>query len=73
VTNSRHRFYKYPNLIKALEVSRINQLWVSDMTCIYINSLKKYAYLFLITDVFNREIIGYCFSLSPNGAAVIKA
>lgn len=73
LTNSRHRFYKYPNLIKELEVSIINQLWVSDMTYIYITSLKKYAYLFLITDVFNREIIGYCLSLSPTGAAAIKA
>ena len=73
VTNNRHRFYKYPNLIKEMEVRAINQLWVSDMTYIYITSLQKYAYLFLITDVFNREIIGYCLSLSPTGAAAIKA
>jgi len=73
VTNSRHHYYKYPNRIKALVVKRIKQLWVSDMTYIYITSLQKYAYLFLITDVFNREIIGYCFSLNPNGAAAIKA
>jgi len=73
VTNSRHRHYKHPNLIKALEVRAINQLWISYITYIYIASLQKYAYLFLITDVFNREIIGYCFSLSPNGAAAIKA
>lgn len=31
-TNSMHRFYKYKNIIKDLEVTKPNQVWVSDHT-----------------------------------------
>ncbi len=30
-TFSKHRFYKYPNLIRNLPIDRPNQVWVSDM------------------------------------------
>ncbi len=31
-TNSFHRFYKYKNLIKDMEITRPNQVWVADIT-----------------------------------------
>ena len=31
-TNSYHRFYKYNNIIKDLEITKPNQVWVSDIT-----------------------------------------
>ena len=31
-TFSRHRFRKYPNLIKGLSILRPNQVWVADIT-----------------------------------------
>ena len=31
-TNSLHRFRKYKNIIKDVEVTRPNQVWVSDIT-----------------------------------------
>ncbi|MEQ3656652.1 MAG: IS3 family transposase [Dokdonia sp.] len=66
-TNSYHRFYKYNNNIKDLEVSRPNQVWVSDIT--YIRTVKGFCYLALITDMFSRKIIGYDLSdsLELNG------
>lgn len=64
-TDSNHPFYKYPNLIKGLEVLYPNQVWVSDIT--YIALVHKFAYLSLITDVYSRKIIGYC--LFPTLAA----
>ncbi len=33
-TNSLHRFYKYKNIIKDVELTRPNQVWVSDITYI---------------------------------------
>ncbi|MDB0612306.1 hypothetical protein PL371_10575 [Tenacibaculum maritimum] len=36
-TNSYHRFYKYNNIIKDLEVTRANQVWASDITYIRTN------------------------------------
>lgn len=56
-TDSFHRFYKYNNLIKDLDILRPNQVWVSDIT--YIRTVRGFCYLALITDLFSRKIIGY--------------
>ena len=52
ITNSYHRFYKYSNIIKDLEVTRSNQVWVSNIT--YIRTIKGFCYLALITDMYSR-------------------
>lgn len=31
-TDSRHRFPRYPNLIKGMVINRLNQAWISDIT-----------------------------------------
>ena len=59
-TNSYHRVYKYNNIIKDLEVTRPNQVWVSDIT--YIRTIKGFCYLALITDMYSRKIV--CYDLS---------
>ena len=66
-TNSYHRFYKYNNIIKDIEVTRPNQVWVSDIT--YIRTVKGFCYLALITDMYSRKIVGYDISdsLELNG------
>ena len=56
-TNSYHRFYKYNNIIKNIDVNRPNQVWVSDIT--YIRTVKGFCYLALITDMHSRKIVGY--------------
>jgi len=56
-TNSYHRFHKYNNIIKDLEVTRSNQVWVSDIT--YIRTIKGFCYLALITGMYSRKIVGY--------------
>ncbi|HHT61764.1 MAG TPA: IS3 family transposase [Bacteroidales bacterium] len=61
-TNSFHRFYKWSNLIKDLSITRPNQVWVSDIT--YIRTLSGFVYLFLITDLYSRKIVGWSLSRS---------
>ena len=61
-TNSLHRFYKYKNIIKDIDVTRPNQVWVSDIT--YIRTIKGFCYLALITDRYSRKIVGYDISNS---------
>jgi putative transposase len=61
-TNSYHRFYKYPNLIKDLHINRPEQVWVSDIT--YIRTNQGWLYLSLITDAYSKQIVGY--QLSDN-------
>lgn len=61
-TNSYHRFYKHPNLIKDLNINRAEQVWASDIT--YLRSAQGWLYLSLITDVYSKQIVGY--QLSDN-------
>ncbi|QTE21227.1 IS3 family transposase [Polaribacter cellanae] len=70
-TNSLHRFYKYKNIIKDIEVTRPNQVWVSDIT--YIRTIKGFCYLALITDVFSRKIVGYDISNSLELKGCVRA
>lgn len=56
-TNSGHWYKRYPNLISDLKISRINQLWVSDIT--YIKIRQGFLYLSLITDACSHKIVGY--------------
>jgi putative transposase len=56
-TNSKHPYKRYPNLIRAIEPDRPNQIWVSDIT--YIKTENELLYLFLITDAYSRKILGY--------------
>lgn len=67
-TNSYHRFRVYKNLIKELKIERPNQVWVSDIT--YLRLGKNFCYLFLVTDVYSRKIVGHHLSesLSADGA-----
>lgn len=61
-TNSYHRFHKYPNLIKDLDVQRPNQVFVSDIT--YLQTQEGFCYLALVTDLYSRKIVGWDISRS---------
>ena len=66
-TFSYHHFHKYPNLIRELKVERVNQVIVTDITYLYLRDSDSFAYLFLVTDLFSRKIIG--FKVSDNLSA----
>ena len=57
VTTNSLGVTRFPNLIKELEVTRVNQVFVSDITYYDIGS--RTYYLTLIMDLFNREIVGW--------------
>ncbi len=56
-TNSYHRLRKYPNLIREMIPTAINQLWVSDIT--YWKLEGDHMYISFITDVYSHKIVGY--------------
>jgi len=70
-TDSYHRFHKYKNLVKDIEVRAPNQVWVSDIT--YIRTVNGFCYLALITDMFSRRIVGYDISDSLELAGCMRA
>jgi putative transposase len=59
-TDSDHPYPRYPNLVKSLEVTHPDQVWVSDIT--YIRLQQEFVYLAIILDVFTRSIRGWCLS-----------
>lgn len=56
-TDSRHNDLIYPDLVKDLLVEYPNQVWVSDIT--YVRTAIGFCFLFLITDAYTRELIGW--------------
>lgn len=60
-TDSFHRFYKHPNLLKAgtseCSATRSEQIWVADIT--YLPTRQQCVYLSLVTDAYSRKIVGY--------------
>jgi putative transposase len=56
-TNSNHAFPRYPNLVKDLEITRPDQVWVADIT--YIRLRREFVYLAVLMDVFTRSIRGW--------------
>ena len=70
-TDSRHRFPRYPNLIKGMIVSQLNQVWLADIT--YIRIRTGFVYLAAILDAFSRWVIGYALSRTLDTALVVEA
>jgi len=56
-TDSNHRFRIYPNLAECLELTALNQLWVSDIT--YLRLRREFVFLAVVLDAFSRKVIGW--------------
>jgi len=61
----------YPNLIKDIVITRLNQLWIADIT--YIRIQTGFVYLASILDAYSRRAIGYAISESIDTALTLKA
>jgi len=72
-TFSYHHFHKYANLIKETQPNRPFQVIVSDITYIWLRGSCRFCYLFLITDMYSRKILGYCLSEDLKTTSAIKA
>lgn len=70
-TNSKHKFPRYPNLIKDIIPVHINQIWVADIT--YIHLLRGFVFLAAILDLFSRKVVGYALSLTLDASFAVEA
>ena len=59
-TCSYHHFNKFNNLIQNLIPQKANEVWVSDITYLWLKEKDKFCYLSLITDMYSRKIVGHC-------------
>jgi len=70
-TDSKHRFPRYPNLIKGMVIKCLNQVWLSDIT--YIRIRTGFVYLAVILDAYSRKVIGYAVSMSLDTSLTLEA
>jgi len=69
-TDSKHFFFKSPNLLTELKITYSEQVFVCDIT--YIKTDQGHAYLALVTDAYSRKIMGW--SLEDNmKVSMVKA
>ena len=71
-TDSTHGLPIYPDLIKGYVPTSADQLWVSDITYIFIaedDCHYRFCYLSLILDAYTEEIIGIVFPFLWTGAS----
>jgi len=70
-TDSRHGLPIYPNLVEGLVVTRIDQLWVADIT--YIRLRLEFVYLAVILDAFSRRCLGWALRRNLEAALALEA
>jgi len=71
-THSKHWMKKYPNLVKAIQLTRPEQLWVADIT--FIDTAEDgNAYLHLVTDAYSKQVMGYELCNNMESASTLKA
>jgi len=70
-TQSHHGLPKYHNLTKGIVLTGINQIWVSDITYIWL--LCEFVYLALVMDLFSRRCIGWALSRNPDTQLTLDA
>jgi putative transposase len=59
-TDSKHPFPRYPNLLRGLITTGLNQVWVADIT--YIRILTGFVFLAVILDRHSRRVVGWSVS-----------
>jgi len=70
-TCSRHRWRVVPNLVRGLELTGLDQLWVADIT--YLRLQEQFAYLAIVLDAFSRRVIGWALETHLEASLAIAA
>lgn len=70
-TDSNHDLPVYSNLAETLIVTRVDQLWVADIT--YIRLEVEFVYLAVILDAFSRRAIGWALERTLEATLTLEA
>jgi transposase InsO family protein len=69
-TDSKHNGRIAPNLVKGLEVTAPNQVWVADIT--YIQTEQGWSYLAAVLDLYSRKIVGWQMATNMESSLVVS-
>ena len=70
-TDSIHPFRIYPNQVKDILLTGINQVWIADIT--YIRLLYEFVYLAAILDAFSRKVVGWALGRTLSSELTLAA
>lgn len=72
-TCSYHHFNRYNNLIEKVVPVRANEVWVADITYLWLKPQEKFCYLSIVTDLYSRKIVGHSVHETLNVKGCIDA
>ena len=72
-TNSYHHYHRFANLIEGHSPDGPNQIWVSDITFVWCQKEQGFLYLFLITDMYSRKVVGYAVGQTLEASWAVQA
>lgn len=72
-TNSYHHYHRFANLIEGIIPDGPNQVWVSDITFVWCRKEQSFMYLFLITDMYSRKVVGYAIGHTLGASWAVQA
>ena len=70
-TQSDHSYRVFPNLIRNLVTTSVDQVWLADIT--YIRILTAFVYLAAILDMHSRKTLGYAISGQVDTELTLRA
>jgi putative transposase len=70
-TDSDHSLMSYDNLLKELEITEAEEVFVSDIT--YIRTAEGFCYLAIVADAYTKKIMGKFISRDMQTTIVLKA
>jgi putative transposase len=70
-TDSAHTLTVYPNLLPALTVDGLDQLWVADIT--YVRLPQEFVYRAVLLDAYSRRCIGWALDRSLEAELALAA
>jgi transposase InsO family protein len=70
-TDARHGWGIVPNLARGLVPTRIDQLWVADIT--YVRLGEEFVFLAVVLDAFSRRVIGWALDRHLRASLAIEA
>jgi transposase InsO family protein len=56
-TNSKHSWHVWPNLVRGIQTTGLNQVWVADIT--YVRLQEEFVYLAVVLDAHSRRVVGW--------------
>ena len=56
-TDSQHPWPVWPNLVRGMQTTALNQVWVADIT--YVRLIEEFVYLAVVLDAHSRRVVGW--------------